>query len=868
MAKAEKKNIVRRADYKPPVFLVDATDLDFDIRDKTTRVRAKLDLRRNPESRDQTAPLLLNGENQKLLGLWLNGKKLGPKDYTLTETTLTIPFVADLAELVIESENEPDKNYALSGLYRAGALLTTQCESEGFRRITYFPDRPDVSSLFRVTIHADKKRYPVLLSNGNRIKGGNEGQGRHFAVWEDPHKKPCYLFALVAGKLDCASTHFTTKSGRRVLIEAYTDPGRKRETRFILDAAQKAMRWDEKTYGLEYDLDRYMMVAVSAFNYGAMENKGLNIFNDTCALGVAETAKDSAIAFFERVVGHEYFHNYTGDRVTCRDWFQLSLKEGLTVFREQEFCADMDSRALERLATVSVMRSQQFAEDASARAHSVRPDAYNAIDNFYTRTIYKKGAEICRMLQTMVGEQGFRKGLRLYLKRHDGSSATCDDFVAAIGEANGIDLTPFMIWYAQAGTPTVKIRTSYDKKAEEYTLRIAQSCPPTPGQKKKKPMPMPIAIGLLDEAGKDMVGTLVLDLRESRETFIIKGVREKPVPSLLRNFSAPVRLDYPFTEAELLFLMANDPDSFNRWDSAQKLFTKYMLAEKELPKAFLEALRVVLRNRKIDDGFKAAMMTPPSETELGLNRRVAGKTIDPAALHATSERAVLEVASYLEDDLRALYLSIAATLDAKASDGKARGSRLLKNLCLSYLSRLGQEEDLAAAYGLAVKSPNMTDKVAGLSILVQRGDAHRKKAALDRFEAQFGGTPTIMDDWFSIQAEARKEDVLKDVRRLAKHPVFTLKNPNRLRALLAVFAANPLGFHAPDGSGYRFIADLIPTIDRLNPHSSTRLLESFMRFKDYEPKRRAMMKAALQKLAKKRGLSANARELIESAVGK
>jgi aminopeptidase N len=530
-------------DYKPYPFCVDAVDLDFDIRGKKVRVTSTLAITRNPAVRANDAPLTLNGEELTLLRLERDGKKLRAGDYTLTDKTLTVPALSEKTTLTIVTEIEPAKNTALLGLYVAGDNLCTQNESEGFRRITYFPDRPDVNSLYRVTIHADEKRFPTLLSNGNLVAKGHEENGRHFAVWEDPHRKPCYLFALVAGRFDRIADTFTTRSGRKVLIEVYTDPGRKKDTDFVRRAIPMAMRWDEKTYGLEYDLDRFMLVAVSAFNYGAMENKGLNVFNDACALGRAETATDTQIAYFERVVGHEYFHNYTGDRVTCRDWFQLSLKEGLTVFREQEFCADQGNRTIERMKTISELRNRQFTEDASALAHPVRPARYSAVDNMVTMTIYRKGSEIVRMLQTMVGDKGFRKGLRHYLKKHDGTGATCEDFVAAIGDANGVDLLPFMTWYEQAGTPTVKIRTAYDAKNEEYTLRIAQSTPPTPGQKNKKPLPIPVAIGLLDHAGNDRVDTLVLDLREKAETFVIKGVREKPVPSLLRGYSAPVKLD-------------------------------------------------------------------------------------------------------------------------------------------------------------------------------------------------------------------------------------------------------------------------------------------------------------------------------------
>jgi len=510
------------ADYSPFPFLVEHVDLDFDIQDAITRVKSVMRLRRNPKGKDPHAALVLNGEAQKLASVALNGKKLSSKDYKLTPHELVIYRMPNKAILEIESTNEPQKNTALSGLYAAGPMLCTQCESEGFRRITYYPDRPDVLATFTATIHADKKRYPVLLANGNLIRRGRAGKRRHYAKWEDPFPKPCYLFALVAGKLEKNIDHFVTKSRRKVLLEAYVEPGKKKETVYAVAAIKKAMKWDEDTYGLEYDLDRFMIVAVSYFNFGAMENKGLNIFNDSCVLGRPETATDGDIAFIERVIGHEYFHNWTGDRITLRDWFQLSLKEGLTVFREHEFCGDMNSHALERLTSVWNLRRTQFPEDAGPMAHAVRPASYKAIDNFYTSTVYHKGAEVVRMLQTLVGRQGFRKGMSLYVKRHDGHSATCENFVTAMADANRIDLDQFMLWYRQAGTPVLFVTSRYDSLRKEYRLRVRQFCPPTPGQPKKTPMHMPLAVGLLDAKGRDLIGTRVLPLRRTQEEFVFK----------------------------------------------------------------------------------------------------------------------------------------------------------------------------------------------------------------------------------------------------------------------------------------------------------------------------------------------------------
>ncbi len=865
----------RLADYKPPVYLVDTVAMDVDIGDKTTLVETCMQVRRNPASPDKNAPLVLNGEEQKLVAVYVDGKKLSAKDYTLTAHTLTLSGVPDKAEIIVKSTNEPAKNTALSGLYAAGPMLCTQCESQGFRRITYYPDRPDVLAAFRVTIHADKKRFPVLLANGNKIKSGSEKGGRHYAIWEDPFRKPCYLFALVAGDLEHTTDHFTTKSGRKVLIEIYVEPGHKSETAFARTAIKNAMAWDEKTYGLEYDLDRFMIVAVSYFNFGAMENKGLNIFNDTCILGRADTATDPSIAFFERVVGHEYFHNYTGDRVTCRDWFQLSLKEGLTVFREQEFCGDMNAPALERLGNVQKLRAFQFPEDAGAMAHPIRPASYQAIENFYTSTVYSKGAEVCRMIQTLVGKKGFRKGLNLYLKRHDGQAATCDDFVAAMAEANKIDLAQFMLWYSQAGTPTLDVAGKYDAAAQTYTLTVKQTVPPTPGQPKKKPMHMPLAIGLLNEKGKDMIGTRVLELHSAEESFVIPGVKSKPVPSLLRQFSAPVRLNFAYSDDDLLFLFAHDSDPFCRWEAGQKLFAKYVLdlieakpaarRKVQLSDAFVQALANTLRDKKIDAASKAMMLTLPTESELGLMRRAAGLLIDPLALHESREAVLAAMATALQEALWDTLEEMESLVKEKASDGVTRGQRRLKNLCMAYLSRPCREEADALAAEMVTLSQNMTDKIAGLGILTDSTGLLRQPM-FELFEDSFTGQPNVMDHWLAVQAIADKKDILKDIKRLMKHKDFNIKNPNRISALIGSFMGNPVGFHAIDGSGYAFVADLVVKLDKINPIAAPRYVKPFLRYRDFDKKRQRLMKAALLKLKAVKGLSPNTHEIVMKAL--
>jgi len=859
---------IRLADYTAPDFLIKNVALDVDIQADHAKVSSRLEIKRN--TKNKKAALVLQGETQKLLSVKLNGKTLSAKNYRRTAHDLSIPNMPDKAVLEIVSTHNPYTNTALSGLYAAGPMLCTQCEAEGFRRITYYPDRPDVMANFRVTIHADKKKYPVLLANGNLVGAGGEDNARHFAIWEDPHPKPCYLFAMVAGKLDKVTDCFKTKSGRKVLIEIYVEPGRANETGFALTALKKAMKWDESTYGLEYDLDRFMIVATPFFNMGAMENKGLNIFNDACVLGRPETATDSTIEFIERVVGHEYFHNWTGDRITCRDWFQLSLKEGLTVFREQEFCGDMNSIAVERLGNVRDLRRSQFAEDSGAMAHPVRPDRYQAIDNFYTSTVYDKGSEVVRMIQTLVGREGFRCGMDLYVKRHDGQAVTCDDFVKAMADANTIDLQQFMLWYSQAGTPVVNVASRYDTKAKALHLQVKQSCPPTPGQKKKLPLHIPLAFGLLDAKGKDLVGTRVLSVKKAQENYVFSDIKTKPVLSLLRDFSAPVRLVYPYTDEELLFLLAHDSDPFTRWEAGYKLVTKYLLAaankkpvaQKPL-QTLINALGDVLRDPALDAAFKAMVLALPSEGELGLAIRAEGKQIDVDALYAARKQMVLRVASALKNDFKKMHAQL-SKISPTATDGINMGRRSLKNLCLGYLAADQNEKVLREVYRQAIAAKNMSDQISALAILAETNSPLRVKA-LAAFEKRWKKIPTIMDKWLMVQAAAKRKDVLSQVQKLIKHAAFSMKNPNRVSALIGVFAGNGLGLHAKDGSGYRFIADMILKIDPINPHSAAALAKSFVRWRDYDSKRQGLMKAQLRRLAAHK-LSANSAEIVARSI--
>lgn len=871
--KTATKNIeVRLADYTVPSFLIDRTRLDIDIREDHAKVSSRLDVRRNPKSKNKTSDLILQGEAQKLLSISVNGRVLKKNEYKLTAHDLTITDFPKKAILEIVSTNNPYTNSTLSGLYASGSMLSTQCEAEGFRRITYYQDRPDVMAVFSVTLHGDRTKHPILLANGNLVAKGLEDKNRHFATWEDPHPKPCYLFAMVAGKLEKVTDRFKTKSGRKVLIEIYVEPGKTKETGFALKAIKKSMKWDEHTYGLEYDLDRFMMVATPFFNMGAMENKGLNIFNDSCVLGRAETATDSTISFIERVVAHEYFHNWTGDRITCRDWFQLSLKEGLTVFREQEYMGDAHSIAVERLGNVRLLRRAQFSEDAGAMAHPVRPDRYQSIDNFYTATVYEKGAEVVRMIQTLIGRVGFKRGMALYVKRHDGQAVTCDDFVKAMADANAIDLKQFMRWYAQAGTPVVKVLSRYDAVHKKLHLDVRQSCPATPGQTRKLPLHIPLAFGLLDSKGRDMIGTRVLSIKKPRQTFVFENIRSQPVLSLLRDFSAPVRLIHAASDNDKLFLLAHDKDPFNRWEAGYQLLTKYLLADAGghpvkdiLLDTLIAALGNVLRDPKLDAAFKAMVLSLPSEGELGLAQRASGELIDIDALYAARKTLVTKIATDLRGDFAALHKQLIG-LDPQASDGVSMGKRSLKNLCLSYLVVSDDAKILSQSFRQATQTKNMTDQIAALGTLID-GNSPLRAKALAIFERRWKKTPTIMDKWLALQAGAKRKDVLKQVKQLMKHPAFDIKNPNRISALIGVFAANGAGFHAQDGSGYTFVADMILRIDPINPHSAATLAKGFARWRDYDLGRQKLMLKQLRRLAThKKKLSANSSEIVTKSL--
>jgi aminopeptidase N len=884
---------IHRHDYAPPAYWVDRIDIGFDLDSQATRVAARSQLRRNPDSRQQE--LVLHGDELELVAIRMNGKTLTKRQYLLQPGKLVIPQAPDEVTLEIETLIRPDKNTSLMGLYVSNGNFFTQCEAEGFRKMTYFPDRPDVMAKYRVMLRADKQQYPVLLSNGNLIEQGDLGDGRHYALWEDPFNKPSYLFALVAGKLVCEEQTLTLKSGREALLQVWVEDGNLDKTSHAMESLIKSIRWDEQRFGLELDLDRFMIVAVGDFNMGAMENKGLNIFNTKYVLANPRVATDADYAGIESVVAHEYFHNWTGNRVTCRDWFQLSLKEGLTVFRDQEFSADMmgnaSGRAVKRIEDVRVLRAAQFPEDGGPMSHPVRPDSYVEINNFYTLTIYEKGAEVVRMIQTLLGRDAFRKGMDLYFARHDGQAVTCDDFRAAMADAGGRDLSQFERWYSQAGTPRVKVRSDYDELTGTYTLHIAQSCPPTPGQPDKLPMHIPVAVGLLDAHGHDLPlmltdaktpdevpvyvapTTLVLELTETTQSFSFTGIAQKPVPSLLRDFSAPVILDYDYTDEELAFLLAHDSDPFNRWEAGQRLATRRLLALADnglqedlvypvtsLDQLIANALRKLLRDSSLDPAFRDLVLTLPSEGMLAEQMSM----IDPQAIHRARRALRRHLAHALREDLLQIYRANEVTA-AYSPEAAHAGRRALRNNALGYLSELGNDFGHRLMRDQLDTAANMTDRIAALAAMVHH-DAPSADAALQQFYTDFEDEALVIDKWFSLQAAAPATTVAR-VRQLMQHPAFTLKNPNRARSLLFSFCnGNPAQFHAADGSGHAFWAEQVIALNAINPQVAARLARSLDRWRKYTPALQTSMKAALQKVAATKKLSNDVSEVIGKAL--
>ncbi len=847
--------------YTTPAYLVEEIALRFRLAPNATRVRSTVRYYLNPDRQGTIEPLGLNGSDLKLLGVKVDGRPLTGGDYQLDDESLTIPGLPERFTLEIETQIDPAGNTSLEGLYQSSGNFCTQCEAHGFRKITYYPDRPDVMARFRVRIEAERS-YPVLLSNGNLVAAGELPEGRHYAEWDDPFPKPSYLFALVAGDLVCLEDHYTTTSGRDVLLQIYVEERNREYCDHAMLSLKKSMRWDEEVFGLEYDLDRYMIVAVDDFNMGAMENKGLNVFNSKYVLARPETATDIDYLGVEGVIGHEYFHNWTGNRVTCRDWFQLSLKEGLTVYRDQQFSADMNSAAVKRIDDVRILRQHQFPEDAGPMAHPVRPASYVEINNFYTMTVYNKGAEVIRMLRTLLGEEKFTAGVQLYLQRHDGQAATCDDFVAAMEEAGGIELDQFKLWYSQAGTPQVLIRSEYDAQQQSLSLNVLQNCAPTPDGERKEPFHIPLALGLIDSEGNDiplqLAGeesagetTRVLELTAAEQNFIFINLPQQPVISPLRGFSAPVRLKCDFSDAELAFRMAHDSDPFNRWEAGQTLAVKEMLrmlADYEqgrqfaLSPKFVTVWRQALDDREADQSLLAQLLTLPSEQYLADQLT----EVDPLAIREVRNRARWQLGSDCQGRLLERYEEFGADGEYRL-DPDSVGRRSLRNLCLNLLMELHERRIIELCLQQYRSAHNMTDRLAAFAALLD-SPAKERQQIVAAFFSQWQKHPLVIDKWFSLQALAHHPQTFAEVEALLQHSAFTLGNPNRVRSLLGAFSQNLAEFHRADGAGYRLLVDQILLLDKKNPQVAARMAGPLTRWKRFEPQRRELLKAELQRL--------------------
>ena len=905
------------ADYTPPAYLIDTVELRFELDPAATIVSSRIAVRRNPQhagaaqnavaSHAAPAPLLLNGEQLELIAVAINGVPLTAPQFVQTDESLTIATVPDAFTLEITTRIAPADNTSLMGLYVSNGNFFTQCEAEGFRKITYFPDRPDVMAQYSVTVIGDKMRYPVLLSNGNCVERKDLDGGRHMARWDDPFLKPSYLFALVAGKLAKVEETIKTKSGKKKLLQIYVEPRDLPKTRHAMDSLIHSIKWDEQRFGLELDLDQYMIVAVGDFNMGAMENKGLNVFNTKYVLADAATATDADYDGIESVIAHEYFHNWTGNRVTCRDWFQLSLKEGLTVFRDQEFSMDMtgtargntgapsmSGRAVRRIGDVRVLRAAQFPEDAGPMAHPVRPDAYMEISNFYTVTIYEKGAEVVRMYQTIFGREGFRRGMDLYFKRHDGQAVTCDDFFAAMADANNsaanhdaltaFEARQFARWYSQAGTPRLAVTGLYDVKVKTYTLRARQSCPPTPGQSEKKPFVIPLNLALLGKSGQ------LLPLRLAGEqlargpqamllctgvdnVFVFENVAQAPVPSLLREFSAPVVLDVDYSDADLAFLLAHDGDAFNRWEAGQRLFMRLLtaLARKAasgaalgVPASVIKAFRSVLTDPSLDASFKTEALSLPSEITIAEQM----EQVDPGAIHTARVFVRRELARACSKELLTAWKANAVKGPYRP-DPVSAGKRALQGLALALLMELDNSATQTLAATQFSAAGNMTERMNALAALMLSHSPKRSEA-LDAFYQQFKDEALVVDKWLALQAGARgtpNTPTLTQVRALMHHEAFSMRNPNKVRALIGTFChGNAACFHAPDGSGYDFWAERVIELDALNPQVAARLARAAAQWKKLEPVRRGLLKAALERVAAQPGMSKDTFEIVTKSL--
>ncbi len=865
---------VRLSDYQPPDYAIDTVALDFSLAPLQTRVTSRQKMRPLTPG----APLVLDGDELTLVSIAIDGSLLADDAYQATPQRLTViapprePFT-----LEIVTEIKPAANTKLMGLYLSNGNYCTQCEAEGFRRITYFLDRPDVLAVYTTRIEAPKASAPVLLSNGNRVDGGDiPGTDRHFAVWHDPFPKPSYLFALVAGDLGLVEDSFTTMSGREVALHIYCEHGKEARCAYAMDALKRSMRWDETAYGREYDLDIFMIVAVSDFNMGAMENKGLNVFNDKYVLANADIATDADYAGIETVIAHEYFHNWTGDRITCRDWFQLCLKEGLTVFRDQEFSSDERSRGVKRIADVRTLLARQFPEDAGPLAHPVRPEVYSEINNFYTATVYDKGAEVIRMLKAILGDDGFRAGMDLYFDRHDGQAVTIEDFLACFADATGKDLSQFKLWYSQAGTPEITAEGRYDSRKQTYSLSLRQSCPPTPGQQTKSPMHIPIRFGLVGPNGADLafasasgggIEDDVIHLTEAEQTIVFEGVSSPPVPSLLRGFSAPVKLTTSLSESDLLFLLRTDADDFNRWRASQQIAIATLIAEtaavrsggqSRLDPAFAEALAEVAEDEGLEPAFRAQILQLPGEADIA---REIGHDVDPDAIARARKRLVAMIASRIGERLAAVAESMSDSSEY-SPDATSAGRRALANAALALTVGQAAPEAVARVVARFEEADNMTDRLAALSILATNGFEQRV-AALETFYRRYRDDPLVLDKWLTLEAMVPAEVTLDRVKDLMAHPAFSLTNPNRIRALVGGFTgSNQTQFNRPDGAGYDFLADFVLDLDKRNPQTAARLLVGFRSWKALEDGRRGLAEKALRRIAATDGLSSDTADIV------
>ncbi|CAA7390740.1 unnamed protein product [Spirodela intermedia] len=875
-------------DYKMPDYYFDSVDLSFLLGEEKTIVSSKIIV--SPRIEGNSHPLVLDGRDVKLLSVKVDDKDLKEEDFHLDShhLTLTRPPSGTFT-LEIVTEICPQNNTSLEGLYKSSGNFCTQCEAEGFRKITFFQDRPDVMAIYTCRIEADKTLYPVLLSNGNLIEQGDLEGGKHYALWKDPFKKPSYLFALVAGQLESRDDTFITSSGREVSLRIWTPAQDLPKTAHAMYSLKAAMKWDEEVFGLEYDLDLFNIVAVPDFNMGAMENKSLNIFNSKLVLASPETATDGDYAAILGVIGHEYFHNWTGNRVTCRDWFQLSLKEGLTVFRDQEFSSDMGSRTVKRIADVSRLRNFQFPQDAGPMAHPIRPHSYIKMDNFYTVTVYEKGAEVVRMYKTLLESSGFRKGMDLYFKRHDGQAVTCEDFFAAMRDANDADLSNFLLWYSQAGTPNVKVVSSYNSEAMTFSLKFSQGVPATPGQHVKEPMFIPVAVGLLTSSGEDIpitsvyhdgtletvmengqpVFTTILKVNKKEDEFVFANIAERPIPSLLRGFSAPIRLDSDLTDEDLFSLLAHDSDGFNRWEAGQILSRKLMLSlvadfqqsnPLVLNPKFVEGLRTIIRDPSLDKEFIAKAVTLPGEGEIMDLMEVA----DPDAVHAVRSFIRKELALQLKEEFLSTVINNRSS-EPYTFDHENLARRALKNVALAYLASLGDEELTNLALDEYKSATNMTDQVAALAAIAQNPGLAREEVLLD-FYQKWSDDFLVVNKWLSLQAMSDIPGNVANVQNLLKHPSFDLRNPNKVYALVGGFCASPVNFHAKDGSGYKFLGDIVLQLDKLNPQVASRMVSAFSRWRRFDDYRQALAKEQLEKILAANGLSENVYEIASKSL--